>query len=1518
MRTLYVLALAWAAAATESTDQESPPAAPNEAAHNCFTREIWTAEKTAWCCEHKKLGCKDVQTPAEQKEKKPVTPPVDEKKPVGHNCFTREIWTAEKTAWCCEHKKLGCKDVQTPAEQKEKKPVTPPVDEKKPVGHNCFTREIWTAEKTAWCCEHKKLGCKDVQTPAEQKEKKPVTPPVAEKKPVTPPVDEKKPVGHNCFTLEIWTAEKTAWCCEHKKLGCKDVQTPAEQKEKKPVTPPVAEKKPVGHNCFTREIWTAEKTAWCCEHKKLGCKDVQTPAEQKEKKPVTPPVDEKKPVGHNCFTLEIWTAEKTAWCCEHKKLGCKDVQTPAEQKEKKPVTPPVAEKKPVGHNCFTREIWTAEKTAWCCEHKKLGCKDVQTPAEQKEKKPVTPPVAEKKPVGHNCFTREIWTAEKTAWCCEHKKLGCKDVQTPAEQKEKKPVTPPVAEKKPVTPPVDEKKPVGHNCFTREIWTAEKTAWCCEHKKLGCKDVQTPAEQKEKKPVTPPVAEKKPVGHNCFTREIWTAEKTAWCCEHKKLGCKDVQTPAEQKEKKPVTPPVDEKKPVGHNCFTLEIWTAEKTAWCCEHKKLGCKDVQTPAEQKEKKPVTPPVAEKKPVGHNCFTREIWTAEKTAWCCEHKKLGCKDVQTPAEQKEKKPVTPPVAEKKPVTPPVAEKKPVGHNCFTREIWTAEKTAWCCEHKKLGCKDVQTPAEQKEKKPVTPPVDEKKPVGHNCFTLEIWTAEKTAWCCEHKKLGCKDVQTPAEQKEKKPVTPPVAEKKPVTPPVDEKKPVGHNCFTLEIWTAEKTAWCCEHKKLGCKDVQTPAEQKEKKPVTPPVAEKKPVGHNCFTREIWTAEGAEDCLVPAEQKEKKPVTPPVAEKKPVGHNCFTREIWTAEKTAWCCEHKKLGCKDVQTPAEQKEKKPVTPPVDEKKPVGHNCFTLEIWTAEKTAWCCEHKKLGCKDVQTPAEQKEKKPVTPPVAEKKPVTPPVDEKKPVGHNCFTLEIWTAEKTAWCCEHKKLGCKDVQTPAEQKEKKPVTPPVAEKKPVGHNCFTREIWTAEKTAWCCEHKKLGCKDVQTPAEQKEKKPVTPPVDEKKPVGHNCFTREIWTAEKTAWCCEHKKLGCTDVQTPAEQKEKKPVTPPVAEKKPVGHNCFTREIWTAEKTAWCCEHKKLGCKDVQTPAEQKEKKPVTPPVAEKKPVTPPVDEKKPVGHNCFTREIWTAEKTAWCCEHKKLGCKDVQTPAEQKEKKPVTPPVDEKKPVGHNCFTREIWTAEKTAWCCEHKKLGCKDVQTPAEQKEKKPVTPPVDEKKPVGHNCFTLEIWTAEKTAWCCEHKKLGCKDVQTPAEQKEKKPVTPPVDEKKPVNETQDPCASIQCQPDQFCTIGAAGAAYCETIQTMIGTQDPCASIQCQPDHFCTVDGAGFAFCEKLQTLRDARVLGGTAGAHVNVAHGVRAPVPVPTGLSSSVSGVAIALGAALGALCLGGLVAFTVMRKRKPAADLVDIEMVTADLHSEKQRAEYSPVQVSRM
>ena len=60
-----------------------------------------------------------------------------------HNCFTKEVWSEEKTKWCCDNMQLGC-------------PAPPPF--------NCYTKERWS-EEVEWCCDNMQLGCPEPPAP---------------------------------------------------------------------------------------------------------------------------------------------------------------------------------------------------------------------------------------------------------------------------------------------------------------------------------------------------------------------------------------------------------------------------------------------------------------------------------------------------------------------------------------------------------------------------------------------------------------------------------------------------------------------------------------------------------------------------------------------------------------------------------------------------------------------------------------------------------------------------------------------------------------------------------------------------------------------------------------------------------------------------------------------------------------------------------------------------------------------------------------------------------------------------------------------------------------------------------------------------------------------------------------------------------------------------------------------------------------------------------------------------------
>ena len=68
----------------------------------------------------------------------PLPPPPakrDEPKPK-FNCYTREVWSDEKSKWCCKNMGLGC-----------------------PSPFDCRTKEMWSDKKRLWCCRHEQLGC---------------------------------------------------------------------------------------------------------------------------------------------------------------------------------------------------------------------------------------------------------------------------------------------------------------------------------------------------------------------------------------------------------------------------------------------------------------------------------------------------------------------------------------------------------------------------------------------------------------------------------------------------------------------------------------------------------------------------------------------------------------------------------------------------------------------------------------------------------------------------------------------------------------------------------------------------------------------------------------------------------------------------------------------------------------------------------------------------------------------------------------------------------------------------------------------------------------------------------------------------------------------------------------------------------------------------------------------------------------------------------------------------------------
>jgi hypothetical protein len=85
-----------------------PPAsqiAQSQAPYNCLTREVWSAEKKAWCATHSQ---------AQPPTVKPSAKPAQKSSANWHNCLSKEAWTAEKQVWCKQMQQLQNARYQIP------------------------------------------------------------------------------------------------------------------------------------------------------------------------------------------------------------------------------------------------------------------------------------------------------------------------------------------------------------------------------------------------------------------------------------------------------------------------------------------------------------------------------------------------------------------------------------------------------------------------------------------------------------------------------------------------------------------------------------------------------------------------------------------------------------------------------------------------------------------------------------------------------------------------------------------------------------------------------------------------------------------------------------------------------------------------------------------------------------------------------------------------------------------------------------------------------------------------------------------------------------------------------------------------------------------------------------------------------------------------------------------------------------------------------------------------------------
>jgi len=249
-----------------------------------------------------------------QEETEPETGGDD---PEPYNCRTREKWSSEKTTWCCKNKGLGCPKPTTPARPKPtntKCALRADTYNSQQIPANCRSKNFPVGSK--FCVAGRTYtvlkswdssggsSVNHARVPGRETIKKGTEITFGSCKPETGgpdpepgteenPKPEPEPVLDDDDDDDAEGEEKG----KGKGKGKKGKGKGKKGKGNPETEPETGGDDPEPYNCRTRELWSSEKTAWCCKNKGLGCpkpqvKPISIPPRPKPKLPTEKTVDD--------------------------------------------------------------------------------------------------------------------------------------------------------------------------------------------------------------------------------------------------------------------------------------------------------------------------------------------------------------------------------------------------------------------------------------------------------------------------------------------------------------------------------------------------------------------------------------------------------------------------------------------------------------------------------------------------------------------------------------------------------------------------------------------------------------------------------------------------------------------------------------------------------------------------------------------------------------------------------------------------------------------------------------------------------------------------------------------------------------------------------------------------------------------------------------------------------------------------------------------------------------------------
>lgn len=205
------------------------------------------------------------------------------------------------------------------------------------------------------------------------------------------------------------------------------------------------------------------------------------------------------------------------------------------------------------------------------------------------------------------------------------------------------------------------------------------------------------------------------------------------------------------------------------------WSAGKRAYCCNNFQKGCLAMAPATFPPTQPPTAPPAPPHGIASFDCnagFSRWMsgWSPSKKVYCCTHEQKGCPIVASaPAPLSVPVPVPVPVPAPAPLPVVTTSSCPYDCNAGFDEWplqwvkgWGGGKKIYCCKVAQKGC-----PSDLPEPSGIPasgiPAAVDEGPYDcnagyHPCYSclLKHWSANKLAWCCREKHMGCK-ADTPA-----------------------------------------------------------------------------------------------------------------------------------------------------------------------------------------------------------------------------------------------------------------------------------------------------------------------------------------------------------------------------------------------------------------------------------------------------------------------------------------------------------------------------------------------------------------------------------------------------------------------------------------------------------------------------------------------------------------------------------------------------------------------------------------